>query len=561
MNEGDLTHKLLSVCHSFSEEVDVQSLLAIWLAVNPCGSDVAIQIQTHVFSTSDGGVPISAIAHFRSMVEKVDGLVQIGHRVEGILEVLQENFEVIQKVRELVYTSFDLEMPDVFPENDFSQRLARTESLTNAVRGIRSAPLNRVETLEEVGPAFDLERSRFFFQGRFFNHERLTVAFARGPAAAGPASVSTTAARIFASLAEFEGLEEFVVSTEFDSIVATMELAFRFYNEFLQQLERSIEYFQAMFKTYENASTFEASSSSSSSSSAYNRQKRHRVRESTLDIAIREGIFTPSSTTAPAASAAPSSAGGASSPTPTPVQAPVESMVTEEAPVEAPTTGAGGAGGAGFVTPPSTSASASASSATPKKYMPRLPAPLGFEPEVGVNAAVGGGGEEEGASEDGAGADGAGGGGGRRRSPCPVKPPCASALFARCAGFQGLFESNAFGKAAQVYARLPDDHVIRQRLDDFFQRDLRTRYFPLLAKILVNYAPRDPKVRTRRIGDMRAHHKLYVRELYLEEHKRVSAGGEVPTLEELTAPYDFTEDIRAIFAEGELRELVAQYML
>ncbi len=528
----------MNVCHSFTEEVDVNKLLELWLAVDPCGADVAIQIQTYVFSTSDGGIPISPIAHLRSMVEKVDGLEQIGRRVEGILEVLKENFEVVQKLRELVYGSLDLEMPDEFPENDFSQRHIRTQAFANAVRSIRSAPLNAVATLEDVGPAFDLERSRFFFQGQLLHHERLTVAYARG---SGPSSVSAAAARIFANLAEGDGLEDFVTSFEFDSIVATMELAFRFYNDFTVQLERSIMYFQAMFKTYETSSTFldvdvvvrgGAGAGGGAGGSYYQRHKRHRTRESTLDIAIREGVFTP-----PAATPAPEAEAEAeaeAAPEAAAAAAPVPVV-----PVFATTT-------------PLALTAATEPNATPerKKYLPRLPAPLGFEPDddattAAATAAAEGGDEKR-----------------RQKNPCPVKPPCASALFAKCADLQGLFEGgNTFARASQVYSRIPDDHVIKHRLDDFFQRDLRVRYFPLLTKILVNYAPRDRTARTRRIGDMRPHHKLYVRELYLIEHARVVAGGEVPSLEELTAPYDFTDEIRSIFAEGELHGLVAPFIV
>jgi hypothetical protein len=509
----DLTTFMYEVCFPFSEPVDVHELIGLWTSVDPCGADVAIQIQTHVFSTPNGGIPISSVAHLRSMTDKVDGLEQIGRRVEGILEVLQENVEVVEKVRNLVYRSLDMEVPDEYPENDFSLRHSRTASLTNAVRSIHSAPLNAVTTVsDEVVLAFDLERARFFFQGDLPRHERLTV---HVPFAG--TSVSITAARIFAKLAERPELEAFVTSLEFDSVIAKMELAIRFYNDFTVQLERSITYFQAMFASYETASTFVVGGGGEKR--AY---KRYRDRESTLDIAIREGVFTPTPSAASPA-VAPAPAVPAVAPA-----APTAALAATLAEVRAAAAG--------------NNVRANDEQVRKKHYLPRLPAPLGFEPEEFA---------------DGAGGGGAGGGGsGRRQGPCPVRPPCASALFAKVASSF----IPGFARASQVYARLPDDHVVKQRFDEFFQRDLRMRYFPTLAKILVNYAPRDAKTRTRRIGDMLLHHKLYVHELYRQEHARVLAGGEVQPLEELTAPCDFSEAIGAIFADGELETLVAPYL-
>lgn len=113
------------------------------------------------------------------------------------------------------------------------------------------------------------------------------------------------------------------------------------------------------------------------------------------------------------------------------------------------------------------------------------------------------------------------------------------------------------GKLAGLIGRLPPTNIVRVRLEEFFQADMRDRYLPALAKILVNYS-HDMKVK--RVVDTEPKHQEYLRLLYLEEHQRVSNGGERPPFEELVGSKPDMTPLDTMFTLEELQENLLSLM-
>jgi hypothetical protein len=83
------------------------------------------------------------------------------------------------------------------------------------------------------------------------------------------------------------------------------------------------------------------------------------------------------------------------------------------------------------------------------------------------------------------------------------------------------------------------------------QADMRDRYYPALAKILVNYS-HDMKLK--RVTDTGPKHQDLLRMLYLEEHQRVMSGGAKPSFEELVNSKPDMTPLDSMFTLEELQE-------
>jgi hypothetical protein len=292
-----------------------------------------------------------------------------------------------------------------------------------------------------------------------------------------------------------EAVASFVSSRRMDEIIGTLECVVKFYTGLLEQFERSIAFASTMFNSYTVASTSPMVSSSPVPPSSLERTSR--------DFA--HVVVPPGSVRVPSAGA-----GG-----------------------ESGSAGAGAGAGAGEDDVDEMDLDAEeADDAQPspkkrKTYRKRLPAPLGLEPAGATTVSAKG----------------------VKTYPKPQLVTMAGALMymVEHVGLRGVGGGNLTG----LVGRLPPTNVVRVRLEEFVQADMRDRYFPVLAKILVNYSH---DLKLKRITDTEAKHQDLLRMLYLEEHQRVSGGGAKPTFEELVGSKPDMTPLQTMFTLDDLRE-------
>jgi hypothetical protein len=160
-------------------------------------------------------------------------------------------------------------------------------------------------------------------------------------------------------------------------------------------------------------------------------------------------------------------------------------------------------------------------------YRKRLPPPLGMEPAGATTLSPTG----------------------VKLFPKPQVMTMAGALLhvVERTGLKGIGR----GELAGLIGRLPPTNIVRSRLEEFMQADMRDRYYPALAKILVNYS-HDMKLK--RVTDTGPKHQDLLRMLYLEEHQRVTSGGAKPSFEELVNSKPDMTPLDSMFTLEELQE-------
>lgn len=243
MIKETLEHTLFAICHDANaSEEEIKRRLGLYMSVNPLGPDVSIQMHTYVFSTVDGRAPKSSVAHLKWMVSRVASLVDIGARVENILEVIKANMAEIHELRAWMSGVLTVQALPALPMNDFSQRVQRTRGLLEAVRATLTPPgeegqgeFTFAETVDVVG-IFD--HDRFFFQGNY-------------PV---PAEITAGSAEFISGLigVKFgaDAVRAFVQSGRMDEIIATVEYVVKFYTALLDQLERVVAFVSGVFESY-----------------------------------------------------------------------------------------------------------------------------------------------------------------------------------------------------------------------------------------------------------------------------------------------------------------------
>lgn len=459
-----LDHTLMGLCHDTTASYDeLTRRIGLFRDINPLGPDVSIQMHTYIFSTADGRLPLSAVSHLKNMVSRVVRLVDIGTAVNQILSTLQDNMSELNQIRSILSGVPVDELP-VFPANDYSDRVARTCKLLDAVR-VSLTPDGNAEseppaTTVDVVNIFD--HNRFFFTGVY-------------PQPLALKDLGSVIGHLIKSRFSEHDIAEFVSSRRMDEIIATIECVGRFYSGLLEQLERAISFAKSMFDSYSVSSTAPiVSTHTPSNSLARSTRNFDHVQ---VEPGMLKALETPSA-------------------------------------------------GAGATDDDSDDESSEPGKKRKRTYRKRLPPPLGKEPEGATTVSPKG----------------------IKLYPKPHVLTMSGALMHVIDHYKVKGVSS---NMAGLIGRLPPTNIVRVRLEEFFQADMRDRYLPALAKILVNYS-HDMKVK--RVVDTEPKHQEYLRLLYLEEHQRVSNGGARPSFEELIESKPDMTPLDTMFTLEELQE-------
>lgn len=456
-----LEHTFMAMCHDPDAPLDeLMRRLAMYRIINPLGPDVSIMMHTYIFSTSDGRLPLSTVDHLENMVRRVVKLFAISKDVERISGILEKNMFELNKIRSMLI-GVPVEQLPIFPPNDYSDRVARTRALLEAMRAAvdsHDKPEPPVATTTDFTGIFD--HDRFFFLGKY-------------PEPFALEDLGEIIVDVLQINFSPDDLVEFASSGQMDQIVGTIECVAKFYNALFEQIERIIEFAKSMFNSYcmPNTAPIFAAPTPVSSLSRSTRTFDH--------VRVPPGSVRASATSAGADSES-------------------DSEETEPA----------------------------LKRRTP--YRKRLPPPLGIEPVGATTTSPTG----------------------KKLFPKP-HVITMSGILMRVVEHYGLTGTGGSGELTGLIGRLPPTNIVRIRLEEFMQADMRDRYYPALAKILVNYS-HDMKLK--RITDTDQKHQDLLRILYLEEHQRVTSGGTKPPFEELVNSKPDLTPLDSMFTLEELQE-------
>jgi hypothetical protein len=464
-----LEHTFMAMCHDPDAPLDeLMRRLAMYREINPLGPDVSITMHTYIFSTSDGRLPLSTVDHLENMVRRVVKLYAICKNVERISGVLEKNLFELNKIRSMLM-GVSVEQLPAFPPNDYSDRVARTRALLEAMRAaVDSHDKPEPPAAQTTDFTYIFDHDRFFFLGKY-------------PEPFALEDLGEIIVDLLHMKFSPEDVDEFVSSGQMDQIIGTIECVAKFYNALFEQIERVIEFAKSMFNSYSMPNTapiFAAPTPVTSLSRSTRTFDHVRV--------------PPGSVRAGAAGAgdAGAGAGGASDEEDEDSSEPVRKRRTP--------------------------------------HRKRLPPPLGLEPAGATTISPTG----------------------KKLFPKPHVITMASILM-RVVEHYGLTGTGGSGELTGLIGRLPPTNIVRARLEEFMQADMRDRYYPALAKILVNYS-HDMKLK--RITDTGQHHQDLLRMLYLEEHQRITSGGAKPSFEELVDSKPDLTPLDSMFTLEELQE-------